>query len=294
MGELFICNTSSNYISKINTKLLKEELRIKLVCDNNEKIGPHGISRYNDNLLVANTYNNSLSIINIKKNTEIERYFIGMNCSDVVAAGNFAYILCSELNNVTVFDLIERKVVEVIPCGNMPYSIDINKQHKLLIISNFCNDSLTLINYDKNELIENIRVGEYPSKAMFTVDGRYVLVCESFIGSDFRGSIGIISMKTRKIINRVAVGNAPVDMFVNENECCVSNFGEGSVSIIDINNFKEIKRINTGGMPRGLVKEENNIFVGDNYNNLLIKINVNSGIINNIPIGKEPTGMILI
>lgn len=294
MGELFVCNTSSNYISKINTKLLKEELKIKLVCDNNEKIGPHGISRYNDKLLVANSYNNSLSILDIQKNIEIERHFIGMNCNDVVAAGNFAYILCSESNNVTVFDLIEGKVVEEIPCGDMPHSIDINKQHKLLIISNFGDDSLTLIDYDKNELIGNIRVGAYPSKAMFTVDGRHVLVCESFIGSDFRGSIGVISLKNRKITNRVAVGNAPVDMFLNENECYVSNFGEGSVSIVDINHFKEIKRINTGGMPRGIVKEQNNIFVGDNYNNLLIKIDVKTGIKNNIPIGCEPTGMILL
>lgn len=294
MNSLYICNTSSDCISKVNLESFREESKITLAPINFGKVGPHGICRYNERLLVANSYGDSLSVINIKENREIESFFIGAHCNDAVVYNDYAFIICGELNSVIVFDLQKNKLVEEIPCGNLPHSIALNKEKKLLIISNMENDTVTLIDCENRENFKNIKVGSYPTKAVFTNDGQYIIVCESNLGSDFKGSISILSAKNYKLLYRIPAGNSPVDMFLEGEYCYVSNFGEGTISIIDICYYEEIKKINLGGMPRGIIKIGDYLYVGDNYNNLLIKVHIESENKKSIPIGGEPTGMILI
>ncbi|HAK43451.1 MAG TPA: hypothetical protein DCM59_13085 [Clostridium sp.] len=83
-------------------------------------------------------------------------------------------------------------------------------------------------------------------------------------------------------------------MYCDEKYCYVSNYGDGTISIIDIINFRNIKSIRTGGMPRGIISDEKYIYVGDSYNDLIIRINRNNDhekLI--IPLKGQPTGMII-
>ncbi len=295
MNYLYVCNTSSDSISKVNLNEFKEESKIFLKSYNrNDRIGPHGISLNNNRIIVANNYSNTVSILNMEKGVEESNYYIGVHCNDVVVFQNNAYIICGDLNNLIVFNLDKNEISAEIPCGNLPHSICLNKEKKLLLISNMQEDSITLIDCVNNESIKNIRVGAYPTKALFTVDGNYAVICESNIGADFRGSIAIMSLKNYKIISRITVGNSPVDMFCNERFCFVSNFGDGTISVIDVNCYREDKNIIVGGMPRGIIKYGDSVYIGDNYNNLLIKLNIMNEEKKYIPIGGEPTGMLII
>lgn len=295
MNYLYVCNTSSDCVSKVNLNSFSEEKKILLKSNSmNGRVGPHGVCVNNDKLIIANNYSDSISILNISNEIEENNYYIGIHCNDVVVFENNAYIICGDLNNLVVFDLISNKITEEIPCGSLPHSICLNKEKKLLLVSNMEDDSITLIDCVNNENIKSIRVGAYPTKAQFTVDGQYSLVCESNIGSDYKGSIAIMSLKNYRVVNRITAGNSPIDMCCNESFCFVSNFGDGTVSIIDINHYREDKRIIVGGMPRGIIKYGENIYVGDNYNNLLIRVNIKDENKKYIPIGGEPTGMILI
>lgn len=294
MNCLYVCNTSSDSISKVNLKKFVEEDRISLKPFHmNDRIGPHGICLNNGKIIVANNYSNSISILNIEEGIEESSHYIGVHCNDVVVFQNNAYIICADLNNLVVFNLEKKEIISEIPCGSLPHSICLNKEKKVLLISNMEEDSITLIDCINNRNVKNIRVGAYPTKALFSVDGQYAIICESNIGADFRGSIAVMSLKNYKIINRVVAGNSPVDIFCNENFCFVSNLGDGSISIIDINCYREEKNIIVGGMPRGIIKYGNSIYVGDNYNNLLIKVNISNEARKCIPIGGEPTGMAL-
>ena len=194
MENLYVCNTSSDFISVINLDFFKEKHKINLRTNNYNKMGPHGMCVKNDKLLVANNYSDSLSIIDIKNYKNVENYFIGSNCNDLVVNEDMAYIICGDLNNVILFNLTNKVIEESVPCGNLPFSIDINKKKKFLAISNVQEDSLTLIDCENRDNTKKIRVGSYPTKAIFTSDGNYILVCESNIGSDFRGNISIISL----------------------------------------------------------------------------------------------------
>jgi DNA-binding beta-propeller fold protein YncE len=66
------------------------------------------------------------------------------------------------------------------------------------------------------------------------------------------------------------------------------------VSVLDINNYKEVKKIKVGGMPRGILEDERYLYVGDNYNNLLFRIDKITENKKAISIGGEPTGMALL
>lgn len=291
---LYICNTSSDCISKVNLEIFKEESRIPVSLSKLTRMGPHGISVYNNKLLVANSYDNSLSIIDLEVQKETGCFYIGAHCNDVAVSLDNAYAICGELNSVIVFNLIKNKIVEKIPCGNLPHSISHNKDNELIVITNMESDSITLIDTVSNDVIKTIKVGPYPTNAVFTSDNRWILVCESNLGSNGNGSISIIDLKTYQICGRIYVGNSPVYICTEGDECYVSNFGEGTISIIDLSMKKEKNKFYVGGMPRGIIKYENFLYIGDNYNNLLLRLDILKESKKVISIGGEPTGMTLV
>lgn len=293
MSLLFICNTSSDSISKIDLEEFSEVSRINLRQSNMKRVGPHGVCKYKNNIITANSFSNTLSIINIEGRTSVSHKFIGMHCNDVVVLNGLAYITCGDLNCVAVFDLKSMDVAEIIPCGSQPHSISLNKKKSILIVSNLDNDSITLIDTLKRTQL-SIKVGPYPTKAIFTLDGSNIIVCESNMGSDCTGFISIISLNTLTVLSRASVGVFPADMCCDDRYIYVSNFLEGTISVLDMATFKEVKKIVIGGMPRGIVSLGRNLYIGDNLNNILINVNYESCIKSKMPIGCEPTGMVLI
>lgn len=294
MGNLFVCNTSSDNIAIVSLENFKMENQISLSNDIRNRVGPHGICLYKSELLVANNYSNSICRIGVKENKMLDNFFIGFHCNDVTVLEDKAYIVCGESNSMIVFDLIKNQFEELIPCENGPHSISSNKEKKLIVVANMENDSITLMDCSSGIKVSNIRVGNYPTKALISVDGNYIYVCESNLGRDARGSISIISTKTLVVLFRILVGNSPVDMCSDEKFCLVSNSGDGTLSLINMNYHIEAKSLNVGGMPRGIIKHGKYIYVGDNYNNTLMQIEFLKGTKKVIPIGGEPTGIIIV
>lgn len=293
MRNLYVCNTFSDSISKINLDLFGEENNIYLENSEHNKVGPHGICSYKNNLLTADNFSNSLSLIDLTKKKLLSNYFIGMHCNDVKVIEDNAMVICGDSNNIVKFNILDKKTEAEIPCGNLPHSLEIMALEKIILTANMLSDSITILDYNDTNNIKHIKTGKFPTKAIFNEDGTVIYVCESNIGSDKCGSLSAYSYKTLKFLSRIYLGRAPVDMFYEKNLCFVSNFGDGTISIVDTDSFKELKRIYIGGMPRGIIKEKNYIYVGDNYNNLLIKINLIKEEKKAIAIGKEPTGMLI-
>ena len=150
MRNLYVCSTSSDCISKVNLDLFIEEEKIYLDNQNLKRIGPHGIYVYRNKILTANSYDNSISIVNTY-NYEIESYFIGMHCNDLSVYDNKAYVICGDSDDIIVFDLEKKNIVEAIPCGNSPHSIYICKKKDLIIVANMNSDSITLIDCARSE-----------------------------------------------------------------------------------------------------------------------------------------------
>lgn len=293
MSYLYVCNTFSDCISKIDIDKFLPMDDIFFKSSNSDKIGPHGICRYKDKIITADSFFNGISVIDENKK-DIKNYFIGMNCSNIITLENNAYITCSDSNDIIVFDLWKKEINELIPCGTFPFSIDIDKNKKLLLVSNMMDDSISVIDFSSKDNSRKIRVGHYPTKALFTSGGEYIIVCESNIGMDSRGSIAVISTKSSQILKRIPVGNCPTGICINCSTCYVSNFGDGTISILNINDKKEQRRINIGGMPKEIAMYDRYIFIADYYNNAIFKIDIYNEDKLKIKVKNEPNGLLIL
>ncbi|MBU3208280.1 YncE family protein [Clostridium algidicarnis] len=295
MDYLYICNTGSDSVSKVCLKDLKEiKINIKR---QSELVGPHGICPWKSYVIVANNYNDTISILDITEDKEVANYYIGSHCNDLKVFKEYAYVLCGESNTLVIFDLISRKVIRELPCGNMPHSIDICKNSGVAAVANMEGHEISIIDCNKNEVIKTINLFEsYPTKVIFSEDGENIIVCESNMGIDRNGRINILAINQGKSVATVETGRCPVDMSVDfrKNLGFVSNFSEGTISILDLNHMEEIKKVYVGGTPRGILQHKKFLYVGDNYNNVLIKYDIYKGNKNAITIDKEPNGMALV
>ncbi|MDV3426530.1 MAG: YncE family protein [Bacillota bacterium] len=292
MDFIYICNTSSGNISKVNLKNFREELKISLYSETDDSAGPHGLFRVKDKMYAADSYSNSLSIIDLKYDAERENFKIGGHPNDVIVIKDKAYIICGDTNSVIIFDLISKKITGEIKTGLIPHSI--TYYNDKLLISNMGNDTLTVVNIKKNYKVNTVKLGPFPTKAIFAMSGRLIIACESNIGSDNEGSISFIDAHLFKVIYRISIGRCPVNLYVSDNFCFVSNFGDGTLSIVNLKYKEEIKRIEVGGAPSGLIVNNKNVYLTDNYNNKLVRINLFNMEIKKVSIGGEPTAMILI
>jgi DNA-binding beta-propeller fold protein YncE len=291
LGYLYVCNTAADYISKVDTITLKEK-KITL-CNKSSKIGPHGICSYENYIIVANCYSNSISKVDVVNDKECDNFYIGSHCNDVDVYKKEAFITCADSNNIIVFDMEKDRVVEEIPCGINPHSVDINHRG-LIAVSNMESATITFTHANSKDLNKEIKVDSYPIKVRFSKDGRLLYVCESNLGEDKNGHIAIISVDDMKLVKRIVVGKSPVDIFIDKEIGYVSNFNDGSISILNLKNYKEEKRIYFCGMPVGITKQNDFIYVGDSLNNLLIRYSLSTGEKKVIAIGDEPTGMTLL
>lgn len=295
MKYLYLCNTSEDSIYKIDLDMFKviDKLNLSDLHFSFTKSGPHGLCNYGDKLISANIFSNNISIIDMKTFTVEDYFSIGLRCNDIIAYNNMAYVICGDSNSVLCFDLLKKRTVEEIPCGQYPHRICVSSKGKILV-ANMENDSVTIIDALDTTNNYSIRVGPYPTKAVFSISGDEIIVCESNLGADSQGTIAVYAYKTQKLIKRIKVGLSPVDILNTQYNYYVSNFGAGTVSVLASSTLEEVQIIHTGGMPRSLGKRGRNLYISDNYNNLLISYDLITKNKNTIPVGCEPTGMVLL
>ena len=292
MSYIVLCNTGSDSLNKINTENLKNQSIF--LSAGESPFGPHGLSLYKDKILVANNYNNSISLVNYKSFKEENNIYIGAHPNDIVAHDDIAYVSCGESNSLIIYDMINDRVNFEVPTGRFPHNIVLLEEENLIFISNMGDDSISVIDYINNKEIKRIKVENTPTKINISKNKKCLYVCMSYLGYDRKGSIGIIDLKTLELINKVKVGLSPIDLFEDDNYLYVSNLCDGSISIVNLKDLKEENKIIIGGMPRGIVKVKENIFVGDYLNGILNVIGIENKKIKAIPIGSEPNAMTLV
>lgn len=292
MSYIVVCNTGSDSLNKINTENFNNQ-SIVLSADESP-FGPHGLSLYKDKILVANNYNNSISLIDYKNFKEEGNIYIGAHPNDIVAHNDLAYVSCGESNSLIIYDLINERVDFEIPTGRFPHNIVLEEERNLLFVSNMEEESISVIDYINSKEIKRIKVENTPMKISISKNNKYLYVCISYLGYDKNGSIGIIELNSLELIRKVNVGLSPVDLFEEDNYIYVSNLCDGSISVVNLNELKEERKIIIGGMPRGIVKIKENIFVGDYLNGKLNIIGTDDKKIKAIALGKEPNAMTLV
>ena len=172
MGYIVVCNTGSDSLSKINTENFYNE---SLILSADERpFGPHGLSVYEDKILVANNYNNSISLIDYKNFKEVSNLYIGAHPNDIIAFDGIAYVSCGESNSLIIYDLINERVNYEVPTGRFPHNIVLEEERNLLFISNMGEESISAIDYINNKEIKRIKVESTPIKISISKNRKYL------------------------------------------------------------------------------------------------------------------------
>lgn len=297
MNSLIVCNTGSDSISKVSIdedfgkeELVTEEMFLRKI---DKPLGPSSIC-LNDNIAyTANSYSNSISLINMNTFKEENSIYVGAHPNDLAIDKNYLYIACSESNSVVIYDIKEKKIALDIAVNSWPHNIEICKSLNLLFVSNFQSNNVSIIDVTTNKVIKELSTLEYPTKLKVSNDKKLLYVCESCMGDDKDGYIEVFNIKTFESLNRIKVGKSPVDILEDEEIIYICNFGDGTLTIIDKNNYNKCRKMTLGGMPKSIIKFGKIAFVSDYLNGRVIWINLNENKIKVITVGKEPNAMTL-
>ena len=290
MSFIVLCNTGADSLSKIDLDTF--EVKKILFKYSERPVGPHGIRKYNNEIITANNYSDSISIFSGETFEEISNIKIGPKPNDLVKVEDKIYTICGESNSIVVYDVTQNRVLWDLYTGNWPHSIDYCKKRELLLVSNLEENCTNIINLDDYQIVKTLLTPEYPTQVKISNDEKFIYICESYLGSDENGYLDVFSVETFNRVARIEVGTSPIDMYEDDKSIYVSNFTEGSISVIDKNSFQSVKTLYIGGMPKGILKKDNKIYIGDYLKGRLIVVE-DEKIKKIIAIESEPNAMIL-
>lgn len=290
MSSIVLCNTGADSLSKINLDTFEVQKILFKLSDS--PVGPHGIRIYDDKILTANNYSDSISIFSCDSFEEVKNIKIGPKPNDIIKVNDKIYTICGESNAVVIYDLHQNRVLWELRTGNWPHSIDYCKKYGIIFVSNLEGNCTNIIKLNDYQIMKTLETPEYPTKVKVSNNEKYLYICESYLGSDENGYLDVFSMETFNRVTRLEVGTSPIDMYEDDINIYVSNFTEGSISIIDKNKFQVIKTLYIGGMPKGILKKDKKLYIGDYLKGRLIVVEDDS-IKKIIAIESEPNAMIL-
>jgi YVTN family beta-propeller protein len=123
----------------------------------------------------------------------------------------------------------------------------------LLMVTNWGDDSVSLINVVSGQVLSTIAVGHKPYDIKIDPTGRFAYVSDSG-GSE----ISVIDIQANLEAYRIPVGTSPRDLelFRSGKRAVVANSGDDTISVLDLEKRKELFTVPVGGIPYGVAMAE--------------------------------------
>ena len=292
MKSLIYCDTSLDKVGKINlennvSEYFPLEMGVK-------PFGPYNLKVYNNLAVIANSYNNSISIIDMNNNIENSNIKVGSRPVDVGVFKDKAYVVCSDSNSLNIVDIKYREEILTLPLGEYPQSIYIDEDEGIAYTANMLGNSICIVDCNEDKMLSIINNLNNPTKIKLSHDKKNIYVCEGCLFSDTHGYITLISTIDNTIIERIKIGKIPIDLIEEEGFLYVTNLGDGSISVVCIGEGKEILKLKIGGMPRGIEKLDNKLYICDYEYSGVYEIDFKNNSVRKIASGKEPNAIKII
>jgi YVTN family beta-propeller protein len=113
--------------------------------------------------------------------------------------------------------------------GSNPQYVTITADGAYAYVTNYGNNTVSVINTASDTISATINVGSYPNGVAVTPNGEYAYVAN--YGS---GTVSVISTASNTVTVTVTVGSNPWDVAIASNGeyAYVANYGSGTVSVI--------------------------------------------------------------
>ena len=166
----YIANMGEDTISVIDLVSMKESKRIRVGA------APvtTGVTKDGKTLAVTLNAENAMAIVDLSTD-KVEKIDVGIGPAQVYvqADGQYAYVANqgtkeNPSRTVTKIDLIDKKAVATIETGDGAHGLITSPDSKLLYVTNMFEDSLSVIDNEKNQVINTISTGVQPNGITIT------------------------------------------------------------------------------------------------------------------------------
>jgi YVTN family beta-propeller protein len=196
-------------------------------------------------------------------------------------------------DGIAQIDVINKKILRILPAGSDPEQFDITSDAKHLIIANEDVGKASLLAIEANKMIAETEVGKEPEGVRLSPDNS---LC--YVTSESDHSIAVLNTKTGALINKIKVGLRPRDIVFTKNgkQAYVSGEADASVTYIDVLTNKVLAtfKLPAGSMPVGLVLswDEKTLFVANGRGKTVASLDAATGqTLNIVEVGKRPWGI---
>ena len=163
--KAYIANMGEDSVSVLNLELMKEERKIKV----GSTPVTTGITSDGKMLVVTLNSENMLAIVDLETD-QIEKVEVGKGPAQVYIDGNnkYAYVANqgtedAPSNSVTVVDLSVKTVNATIETGKGAHGVVTSSDGERLYVTNMFENTVSVIDTEKNIVIDTIEVGEIPN-----------------------------------------------------------------------------------------------------------------------------------
>jgi YVTN family beta-propeller protein len=167
-------------------------------------------------------------------------------------AGPEGFDACSPSSAVgdsTVYriDLTTFGIDQVIAVGRVPKFLATTPDGRLLVVSNWCGDDVSIIDTSTAKEIRRVRVGRYPRGLAISANSRLAYV--ALMGA---GQVAVVDIESGSIVDRFAVGGGPrhLNLAPDGKHLYVTLNEERSVVKVDLATKVIVGRATTGDSPR--------------------------------------------
>jgi len=160
---------------------------------------------------VTNSFDNTVSVINVATNTVVGTVPVGNNPGAVVVSGNIAYVANQGSNSVSMINTSSNNVVGNLSVGAAPDALAVNPKGTALYVANAGNNDVSVISIPNNKAdVINIPVGSGP--AGVAVDPTNGTVYVTNLNSN---NVSVINPTTHAVTATIAVGTEPNGLVVD-------------------------------------------------------------------------------
>jgi YVTN family beta-propeller protein len=214
------------------------------------------------------------------------------------ACGRLAYVANSFSNTLSVIDIGENRRVGDLATGEAPVNPTFNRDWTKLYVSNSKAGTLTVVDTKNAKVIDTIQAGgPHPSGLRFLPDGKRLVISFLGDKTTDPGSLGIMDLTTGKLVKNIAVQaqSERFDITPDGKRAYVANLVGQSISVVDLEKGEVIETIasperlpfNVLISPKGL-----RAFVGNVMGNSIIEIDTETNkVLSTIKTAAGPNGM---
>ncbi len=246
-------------------------------CGSNNHFGPHGLAIDSNKkyMYVANSYNGSISIVDLLTSEVVENICVGTSpCHlDICKKNNFLYVANHDSDTVSGIDLYKNSVAVQIPVNRMPHDIHVSQDGKRLYVSGLGSEEIVIVDTEHNNVCGKIDLKCCAMHLKTSKYNSYMYASCSKFNCKNQGIICVIDMQEKNIIKKFEIGMYLTDIALREKskDIIVLDAETNYIYKIDIESGKMLGNAETGNFPSciGIVEERNIAIIGTHIDNTI-------------------------